>query len=66
MKEILQNLALLDLVNFCKTNGIDCSGTHLAKNGRGFKYSLVKYESGKAIASVSFNKSSVPSHQVPR
>lgn len=62
MKEILQNLALIDLVNFCKENNIDCSGTHLVKNGRGFKYSLCRDSDGLAVATVSFHKSQVPTH----
>lgn len=62
MKEILQNLALIDLINFCKENDIDCSGTHLVKRGRGFKWSLVKDADEKSIASVVFHKTSVPTH----
>lgn len=62
MKEILSNLALIDLINFCKANNIDCSGTHLVKNGRGFKYSLCRDKDGLAIVTVLFHKSSVPAH----
>ena len=62
MAEILSNLALIDLINFCKEKEIDCSGTHLVKNGRGFKYSLVRDGEGRAIVTVSFHKSSVPTH----
>ena len=64
MKEVLFNLALIDTTNFCKENKIDCSGTHLVKNGRGFKYSLVKDTTGKAIVTVCFNKNSVPTHYI--
>lgn len=63
MKEILQNLALIDLINFCKENQIDCSGTKLVKNGlRGFKFTLVKIETGRSLVTVSFHKSQVPTH----
>lgn len=64
MKEILFNLALIDTLNFCKENKIDCSGTHLVKNGRGFKYGLVKDTTGKSIVTVCFNKNSVPTHYI--
>jgi hypothetical protein len=64
MREILENLALIDLINFCKDNNIDCSGTHLTKNGRGFKYSLVKDNNDRALVTVTFNKHSVPTHYI--
>ena len=64
MKNILLNLALIDLINFCKTNNIDCSGTHIVKNSRGFAYSLVRDNVGLAIVSVVFHKSSVPTHSI--
>lgn len=64
MKEILENLALIDLTNFCRDNGIDCSDTHLTKNGRGFNYSLVQGIAGRALVTVSFSKNSVPSHYI--
>jgi hypothetical protein len=64
MKEILFNLALIDTINFCKTNNIDCSGTHLIKNGRGFKYSLVQDNTNRALVTVTFSKDSVPTHYI--
>ena len=66
MKEILENLALIDLNKFCKEHWFDYSGTHLVKNGRGFCYSLVKENTGRAIVSVTFHKSSVPTYYVHR
>ncbi len=62
MKEILYNLALIDAINFCKVNDIDCSGTYLLKYARGFKYALIKQESKKIILDVIFKRSSVPEH----
>lgn len=62
MKEILFNLALIDTINFCKENKIDCSGTHLFKYPRRFTYALVKDETGKAIVTVTFHKRQVPTH----
>lgn len=64
MKKILENLALIHLTKFGLENGIDIHGTHLAKNGRGFKYSLCKSETGLAILTISFNKSSVPTYSI--
>ena len=62
MKQILLNLAMIDLIAFCKENNIDCSGTHTVKNGRGFNYSLCDEKTGKAIVTVCFHKNSVPTH----
>lgn len=62
MKEILANLALIDLINHCKDNGIDCSGTHLYKYPRRFTYALLKDETGKAIATLTFHKNQVPTY----
>jgi hypothetical protein len=64
MKKILENLALIHLTNFGKEHGIDISGTHLAKNGRGFAWSLCKDETGYAILTVRFHKSSVPTYSI--
>jgi hypothetical protein len=64
MKEILFNLALLDTINFCKANNIDCSGTHLFKYPRRQSYALLQNETGKALVTVTFHKSSVPTHSV--
>jgi hypothetical protein len=66
MKDILHNLALIDTTEYCRDNNIDCSGTHLAKNGRGFRYSLVRNVDGRAVVTVTFHKNSVPTHYVPR
>ena len=68
MKDILYNLALLDTINYCKENNIDCSGTNLWKAGRGYTYVLAKSENGKiggkSLVSVTFHKSQVPTHIV--
>ncbi len=64
MKKIIENLALIHLIEFGKANKIDISGTHLVKNGRGFAYSLCKDETGRALLSVRFNKSSVPTYLI--
>lgn len=64
MKEILFNLALIDAMDFCKRNKIDCSGTYLIKYPRGFRYALCKAETGKAIVTTTFYKNQVPTHFV--
>lgn len=64
MKKILENLAIINLCQFSKENKIDISGTHCVKNGRGFKWSLVKDDNGKAIITICFNKTSVPAFSI--
>lgn len=64
MKEILYNLALIDATNYCKENGIDCSGTYLYKYPRGYTYALCKTEGGRAILTTKFYKNQVPTHYV--
>lgn len=64
MKEILANLALIDTINFCKVNGIDCSGTHLYKYPRQYRYALVQNETGRTLVTVSFYKNQVPLHSI--
>ena len=61
MKNIISNLALIHVMKYCKENNIDCSGSHLEKYPRKYKYSLIKDLTGKSIATVIFHKSSVPS-----
>jgi hypothetical protein len=68
MKQILSNLALFGLTNFCTANriaanGPDGEGSRLKYDGR-FKYSLVTV-GGKLIASVQFHKNRVPTHSLP-
>lgn len=62
MKQILFNLALIDTMNFCKENNLDCSGTHLYKYPRRQTYALLKTETGRAVVTVSFYKNRVPEH----
>jgi len=64
MKQILQNLAHIDLLTFCKAQGIDPSGSYAVKNGRGFKYSLVRETDGKAFVTVTFHKHQTPTHYI--
>jgi hypothetical protein len=60
MKEILNNIALLNLLDYCKANGIDPSGTHIAKHQRKYTYTLLKDTTGKALVTVTYYK-----HQTP-
>ena len=64
VKQILFNLALFGLTNFCSENGVDCSGSRAVYNGR-FKYSLVTVAGGKLLASVQFYKNRVPEYSRP-
>lgn len=60
MKQIIENLALINLTEFAKRNQIDISGSYVVKNGRGYNYSLINEKTGRAIITVTFHKSSVP------
>ncbi len=64
MKEILANLALIDLTNFCKQNNIDCSGSHLFRQPRTFRYYLLRDKDGQTIATVTFHKNQIPTHSI--
>ena len=64
MKEILANLALIDLVKFCKNNNLDCSGTHLTKQPKPWTYALVRDKDYHIIATVKFSKTATPTHTI--
>jgi hypothetical protein len=64
MKEILFNLALIDLIKFCKDNGLDCSGSHAVKSRRCWTYTLINDQSGRAIVTVTFSKNATPTHTI--
>jgi len=64
MEKILYNLALIDTINFCKKHKIDCSGSHLYKYPRRFTYALLNTATGRAIVTVTFHKSQVPTHSL--
>lgn len=60
MEKILLNLANVLLIEFCKREEIDCSGTKVYKYPRRWTYALVKEVDGRAVATVSFYKNAVP------
>lgn len=60
MQDVLRNMANWLLIEFCKANNIDCSNSRVAKNGRGFKWSLVDYDSGRQFVTITFFKNQVP------
>jgi hypothetical protein len=64
MKQILFNLALIDTTQFCIENKIDCSGSHLVKYPRRWTYALCNTKTGRALVTVTFYKSSTPTHFV--
>lgn len=66
MKDILKNLALFQIMDFCKRSSIDCAGSHIIKNGRGFKYSLIRSETSAEIVSIQFHKTRVPTFSYVR
>ena len=64
MEQILQNLAMINLINHCKEQKIDPSGTHIYKYPRRFTYALLKDETGEALATITFYKSSIPTYLI--
>lgn len=64
MKEILFNLALIDLNNYCQNKGINISGTHLVKFKRLQQYGLIRTETGQTLATVTFYKNQIPRHSL--
>ena len=63
MKQHLYNLANIMLLEHCKKNNIDTSGTHVLKQPRKQHYQLTK-ENGEAVASITFHKHSTPSFYI--
>jgi len=62
MKDYLQNVAMILLLNTCKTLNIDPSGTHITKKPRGQVYDLVRDEDKKAILTITLHKHQVPTY----
>jgi hypothetical protein len=60
MKQILLTIANFMLIDFCIEHKIDCSGSYIQKNGRGFKYNLIREKTGKKIVGIEFRKSARP------
>jgi hypothetical protein len=60
MKQILLTIANFMLIDFCNKHKIDCSGSYIRKNGRGFKYELIREKTGKQIVGIEFRKSARP------
>jgi len=64
MKEILQNIATLELLRYCKDNNIDPSDTYTYKYPRQWIYALVNNETDRAVVTVSLCKNRVPSFTI--
>jgi len=64
MKKILENLALWLMIEYGGKKNIDVSGTHLVKNGRGFKWSLCNDINHRAVITICFHKTSVPTYYI--
>ena len=65
MEAVLRNMAHRLLNDYCMSNGINANGTDkqgatVAKNGRGFKYSLVNISNGYAYITVTLYKDKAP------
>ena len=66
MKAILLNLANNMMLEYCKKNNIDCSGSYPEKEGRGYKYNLISETTGKPIVSVIFDKYRIPEYRIAK
>lgn len=64
MENVLRNMANRELLDFCKENGIDPSGTICQKDGRGFRFSLYQTENGYKLVTVLLSKGSVPTFTI--
>lgn len=60
MKEILHNIAMLDALNYCKENNIDCSGTKLIKFPRSYTFMLIREKDNNTLLSTTFYKNRTP------
>lgn len=60
MDKVLLNIALFTLSDFCKSRGLDISGSHVEKVGRGFRFRLIRDATGEQIANVVFSKNARP------
>lgn len=62
-QEILRNLALFQLTDYCRDSGIDCSGSHVVKSGRGYAYHLAYTDTSLPIVSVTYTRNTPPIFQ---
>ena len=63
MEQILQNMANYLLIEYCRTQHIDCAGTICVKDGRGFSYILRATKDARGtIARITFHKNQVPTY----
>ena len=60
MQEILQNVALFTLIQFCLKEEIDCSGSYGRKVKGAYRYELIKQATGGVLASVTYTRSNAP------
>ena len=60
MEHILLNIVSHKLLDFCRENGIDPSGTVVQKEGRGFRFGLYRQDTGYEILSVILKKNDTP------
>lgn len=60
MQDVLMNLANLQMLQYCKEQGIDPSDSYVAKTDRGFVYGLKNNSDNRTFVQVTFTKNSVP------
>lgn len=62
MQDVLLNLANIMLLDYCKREGIDPSGSHVHKAGRGFTYTLRNNSDDKVFCAITFKKDAIPEY----
>lgn len=60
MQQIIKNIALVNLTEYCVENNIDCSDTYIHKYDRQFKYALCKTDNKKQIITITYYKNRTP------
>jgi hypothetical protein len=60
MQQILKNIALVNLTEYCTVNNIDCSGTYIYKIPYQFRYALCKTETNQPIITITYYKNRIP------
>lgn len=62
MNDILLNLANVLLLQYCKEEGIDPSGSHVKKTDRGYVFGLANDSDERVFVQVTFTKNTVPQY----
>ena len=69
MQEVIQNIALCDLMKYAKEQGLSTSDSRVYKTNRKYRYTLIRkeaidvgFERNQPVCSVEYSKNSVPKY----